>query len=57
MCQPLHFLSGLTSKPILVHCFCDAAAGPESAQTEKRDVGQITAVAPKKNEKILMIRT
>lgn len=24
------------------HCFCDVAAGPENAQTEKCDVGQIT---------------
>ena len=51
MCQPLCFHSELTSKPILVHCFCDVAAGPENAQTEKCDVGQITAVVlPKKVE-------
>lgn len=41
MCQPLHFHSGLTSKPILLHCLCDVAAGPENAQTEKCDVGQV----------------
>lgn len=48
MCQPLTFHSRLTSKPILAHCFCDVTAGPENAQTEKCDVGQITAVVPLK---------
>lgn len=53
MCQPLRFHSGMTSKPILVHCFCDVAAGPKNAQTEKCDVGQITAVVPLKKVEFL----
>lgn len=48
MCQPFHFHSGLTSKTILAYCFCYVAAGPENAQTEKCDVGQITAFVPLK---------
>lgn len=57
MCQPLRFHSELTSKPILAHCFCDVAAGPENAQTEKCDVGQITAVVPLKKSGILTVET
>lgn len=53
MCQSLRFHSRLTSKPILVHCFCDVAAGPENAQTEKCDVGQITAVVSLKKVEFL----
>ena len=53
MCQPLRFHSGPTSKPILVHCFCDVAVGPENAQTEKCDVGQITAVVALKKVEFL----
>lgn len=48
MCQPLRSHSGPTSKPTSAHCFCDVAAGPKNAQTEKCDVGQITAVVPLK---------
>lgn len=52
MCQSLHFHWGPTSKPDPAHCFCDVAAGPENAQTEKCDVGQITELcALNKREK------
>lgn len=50
MCQPLGFHSAATSKTILVHCLCDVAARPENAQTEKCDVGQITAVVALKKK-------
>lgn len=43
MCQPLRFYSPLTSKTVSFHCFCDAAAGLRTAQTEKCVVGQIAA--------------
>lgn len=35
MCQPCRFHSGLTSKPILVHCFGNVAAGPEKCPNRK----------------------
>lgn len=46
MCQTRRFHSAATSKHIRAHCFCDVAVGPQNAQTEKCDVGQITAVVP-----------
>lgn len=57
MCQPLRFHSALTSKPTLAHCFCDVAAGPETAQTEKCDVGQITELCPWRKNGILTAKT
>lgn len=48
MCQPHRFHSAWTSKRIWLHCVHDVAVGPQNGQTEKCDVGQITAVAPLK---------
>lgn len=33
--SPSVFIQELTSKPILVHCFCDVAAGPEKCPNRK----------------------
>lgn len=53
MCQPHSFHSARTSKRIWLHCWHDVAVGPQNGQTEKCDVGQITAVAPLKKIEFL----
>ena len=57
MCQPRRFHSGLTSKPILVHCFCDVAAGPEKCPNRKMWCrSNYSSCAPEKSG-ILTVKT
>lgn len=58
MCQSLRSHSGTTSKPILAPLSSLTwLLDPKNAQTEKCDVGQITAVVSLKKSGILLLKT
>lgn len=46
--SPLRFHSGLTSKPILAHCFCDVAAGPEMPKQKNVMQVKLQQLCPQK---------